>query len=139
MKRGLVLALLLLPATAFAQCSVNAVGVSFGSYDPFSDQNLDGTGSVSVACGPPTPYSISLGAGGGTYLSRSMSSGAYVLAYNLYTDATRTTVWGDGTASTAVLQGSASPGSHTVYGRIPGRQNARAGIYTDTVTVIVNF
>lgn len=139
MMRRLAFAALLCPATAFAQCTVSAVGVNFGSYDPFSDQHLDGTGRVVVACAPPAGYAISLGAGRGSYLARSMASGSHVLAYNLYTDATRTTVWGDGSASTAVIQASGSSGTHTIYGRIAGRQNVYAGLYADTVTVIVNF
>jgi spore coat protein U-like protein len=122
-----------------AACSVNATGVTFGNYDPFSNQNLDGTGNVGITCDAATPYSITLSAGTGSYLTRTMANGAHLLAYNLYTDATRTTVWGDGTASTAAVNGSGASVNHTVYGRIPARQNVQVGTYADAITVVVNF
>ena len=77
-----------------AVCVVNSPGVNFGSYDVFSNLSLDSTGNVSVVCDVSTPYSISLSPGGGSYVSRAMASGGHSLNYNLYTDATRTVVWG---------------------------------------------
>lgn len=51
-------------------------------------------------------------------------------------------VWGDGSGGTATVSGAlALPGAidHTVYGRLPARQNVGAGAYTDTLTVTLNF
>lgn len=137
-----------LPAVAFAvavpqawavQCSVNGQGVSFGGYDPFSSQSLDGTGNIAVSCDVSAPYTIALRPGNGSYSSRAMLSGAHGLNYNLFTDATRTGVWGDGTGSTATVSGSGASGNHTMYGRIPARQNAYVGSYSDIITVTVTF
>ena len=47
------------------------------------------------------------------------------LAYNLYREASRSIIWGDGTGGSAV--GSGTGATHTVYGRIPSRQNVYAG------------
>lgn len=121
------------------QCDPSAQGVSFGSYDTFSNQPLDSTGNIGVSCDVSASYSIALSPGGGSYASRAMASGAYTLKYNLYTDATRTTVWGDGTGGTATVNGSGTTADYTVYGRVPAGQNAYVGSYTDTITVTVTF
>lgn len=41
----------------------------------------------------------------------------------------------------AIPQGRANrlPQPHTVYGRVPARQNVRAGGYADSLTVTVSF
>jgi spore coat protein U-like protein len=120
-------------------CNVSSPGVNFGSYDTFSNLSLDSTGNVSVICDGIIPYSISLSPGGGSYVSRAMASGGHSLNYNLYTDSTRASVWGDGTASTATINSSGTTANHTVYGRIPARQNAYVGIYSDTITITLTF
>ena len=135
-----ILLVLVQPAWA-VQCSVGATGLSFGTYDPFSSQGLDTTGSISVTCDAAVSYSVSLSPGSGSYISRVMASGPHTLNYNLFTNAARTVVWGDGSGGTAVVDGSiAGPTvNHTVYGRIPARQNAHIGSYGDIITVTVTF
>ncbi len=91
---------------ALAACTVTALPVTFGSYNPIGEQ---------------------------------VASGASRLPYNLYTDASYNLVWGDKSAGTAVVGGSAATASHTVYGRIPRKQNVGAGVYADTVVVTVSF
>lgn len=122
-----------------ATCTVGSQGVNFGSYNVFDEQNLDGAGTISVSCDVSTEHTLSLSAGGGSYALRTMTSGANTLAYNLYTDATYTVIWGDGTGNTATVIGSGTATDHTVYGRIPARQNASVGSYSDTITVTLDF
>jgi spore coat protein U-like protein len=132
---------LMAPAAYSAGCSVSTLGVTFGNYDVFSGLNNDITGTVNVNCVSSTSYSISLSSGFGTYATRTMTSGTNLLAYNLYLDPTRLTVWGDGSAGTGTVSGTgtgATVGS-PVYGRIPAGQNAYVGSYTDIVTVTVTF
>jgi spore coat protein U-like protein len=126
---------------AFASCSVNATGLVFGNYDPFSDVPLDGASTVTVTCSSATNYSIALSAGNGTFASRLLVSDGHSLEYNLYTDSTRTMIWGDGSSGTSVVSGedAGSGTDHTVYGRIPSGQNPLVGTYTDTITVTVSF
>jgi spore coat protein U-like protein len=125
------------------QCSFSTVlGVRFGTYDPFSAAPLDSTGSITVTCrGQGVQITISLGKGSSsTYSERTMHGpGTSVLYYNLFLDAARLSVWGDGTGGT--LNYGPSPGSvtATVYGRIPAFQRPTAGSYVDTVTITVNF
>jgi spore coat protein U-like protein len=137
----LLAATLLLTAQAAwsAKCTVSVQSINFGSYDPFNNQNLDSTGAVAVDCNASTAYSISLSPGLATYSARAMASGTHQLLYNLYTNATRTTIWGDGSGGTAMISTTAKIGNHTVYGRIPARQNAFVGNYADTIVVTLTF
>jgi len=127
------------PAAYSAGCSVSTSGLNFGNYDVFSTLDNEITGSIDVSCQASTTYSISLSSGFGTYASRSMTSGTNVLAYNLYIDPTRLTIWGDGSSGTSTVSGSGTTGSSPVFGRIPARQNAFVGTYSDIVTVTVTF
>lgn len=120
-------------------CSVSPQSVSFGNYDPLNPAALDGVGNINVSCDASTSFTISLSAGSGTYTSRKMMSGTEPMAYNLYTDASRLLIWGDGTGSTSTVSTTAASGDYTVYGRIPDRQNIPAGTYTDSITVTVTY
>jgi spore coat protein U domain-containing protein, fimbrial subunit CupE1/2/3/6 len=125
-------------------CRVATTPLSFGSYDMFSPFAVDATGEISVSCpaaGPSGGPRIRLDAGvdsGGSFGPRRMrsASGGAFLAYDLYRDAARTEVWGDGTGRTFVQAGE---GRHVVYGRIPTRQSVPPGTYADTVTVTVEW
>jgi len=122
-----------------ATCTVSAGGIAFGGYDPFVNLNVDSVGNISVNCDVATTYSIALSTGSGTYDSRAMMSSTHELFYNLYIDATLTTVWGDGTGHSATVGGTQSIANHTVYGRIPAAQNAHVGVYSDTIVVTLTF
>ena len=122
-------------------CMINITGVNFGSYDVFWNVASDSTGNIDVNCPSGVGYTIGLSAGNGSYEQRGMSNGTHMLNYNLYTAANREFVWEDTTTSGATVSGSSTGTSvnHVVYGRIPPRQNVRAGNYTDTVNLIINF
>jgi spore coat protein U-like protein len=134
-----LVALWALPGAAIADCSVNVIGLSFGSYDTFAATDTDITGSVSVNCDATTSVQIALSAGFGPFATRQMKSGASSLFYNLYTDPSRLTIWGDGSPGTSLLSFSGVTGTYTVYGRIPARQNVPVGTYGDTITVTLTF
>ncbi len=143
-------ALLAAPAGA-AQCSVQASAVDFGVYDPFALTPTDSVGTITVQCsgftGESIAYRISIGTGSsGVFAPRTMTDGTtWRLTYNLYTGASRTLIWGDGTGSSrAVSDGYALPGrgisrSYPVYGRIPGRQNVAPGAYADTLVITLDY
>ena len=122
-------------------CTINIIGVNFGSYDVFNNAASDSTGNIDVNCPSGVGYTIGLSAGNGSYEQRGMRSGTHALKYNLYTAANRKFVWEDSTTSGATLSGSGIGASvnHVVYGRIPPRQNVRAGSYSDTVNLIITF
>ena len=122
-------------------CTINITGVNFGSYDVFSNAASDSTGNIDVNCPSGVGYTIGLSAGNGSYEQRGMSNGTHTLNYNLYTAANREFVWEDATSGGATVSGigTGMNVNHVVYGRIPPRQNVRAGSYSDTVNLIINF
>lgn len=135
------LALMFWAGMAWGSCTVSVNAVDFGIYDVFASTDSDSTGNIEVTCDVSTNYTLSLSAGNGTYSERLMASGTHTLIYNLYTDATRSVIWGDGSSSTSVVDGSSAgtAQNHTVYGRIPARQNIHVNTYTDAVVVTVEF
>lgn len=148
MKYLFSLLLALVPSSALAiTCQViSTTSISFGAYDPLSVSAVETAGTLTFRCdsvlGSDTIL-IDLGPGGaGTYWPRALSA-ADDLDYNLYTDAARTMVWGDGTGGT-VHQGPLHPTDGvnmdlTIYGRIPGGQDVHAGSYADTLVVTIQY
>ena len=140
-------------ACLLCTCLTSATGVSFGSYDALSPANTDSAGYVGVTCvtvnltAVATAYTIALSAGSsGSFASRHLNFGGNRLDYNLYTDSSRTTVWGDGTGSSSVVSDSymLSPGlgenrTYTAYARLPAHQNVPIGVYLDLVVVTVTY
>lgn len=130
------------PASSEAQCSVSSSGVAFGTYDVLLTPPDDTTGTVSFSCLLLLLPRITLSTGSSlSFAPRTMKKGAEALSYNLYLDAARSSVWGDGTAGTSYYQPLLAllGGTVTVYGRIPAKQNVSAGNYTDTVVVTLLF
>lgn len=132
-------------ATVTANCTVSTSALAFGNVDSTSASNVDATGGLSITCTNGSAWTASAGVGAGSgasYASRKMTAGSDLLNYNIYTSAARTTVWGDGTASTGTIggTGNGSAQSVTVYGRVAGGQNGvPVGSYADTVAVTVTY
>lgn len=138
--------ILLVPNKVQAACGLSGVAIAFGSYDPTTATQLDTTGSVVYRCSQRDHnIMITLDKGGGTsFAGRRMVNGSDLLFYNLYLDAARTIIWGDGTnGSQSLMIG--NPQSNNVdltipmYGRVPANQNVKVGAYTDTITVTVSY
>ncbi|MBL8511491.1 MAG: spore coat protein U domain-containing protein [Betaproteobacteria bacterium] len=144
-------------AQAAFNCTVTATtGLPFGTYNPLSTTDLDVNPVIRVSCtlqSNPRPqavsYSIALNKGStaATFNPRQMALGAERLNYNIYTNAARTTIWGDGTSGTTAVTGTftlntiggTSNRNHTMRARIPQGQDVAAGNYTDTVTITLTF
>jgi spore coat protein U-like protein len=144
------LALLCTGATASAQqmrCSItNAVGPSFGAYDTLSASPRDSAGFISFRCervGPSDVIVIEISRGQGhSFMPRRMTRRGERLEYNLYLDAARTMIWGDGSRGTSRYQVRPSEGrteSIAIYARIPARQTVVPGSYSDHVVLTVNY
>jgi len=155
-SRHIFILLLALPLPAWASCAlctctVNATGVSFGTYSPLSGLNAENTGSVRLSCGGgggTVGYTIRLSRGmySAGFSPRCMSNGRGRLNYELYIDPAHTTIWGDGSSATAFISDSlgvrpaGSSRNHVVYGRIPARQTSAAvGSYSDTITITIIY
>jgi spore coat protein U-like protein len=133
-------------ATVTSDCKVTSTAVAFGNINVTLNANTDNTGGISVTCTNGTAWTVKAGAGGGTTATitdRRMLSGTELLKYALYTESTRTTIWGDGTlnnGSTIIGTGTGSAQATTIYARVPsGQTAAKAGAYSDTVAVTVSY
>lgn len=130
-------------ARAAPACIFGAsTALAFGAYDPLSALPTDSTSTLSYRCPQkPPPLRILIDRGlTGSYAARELRQGAEVLLYNVYLDAQRTIVWGDGTDGSrvgpmVVVQGDAGTRTVYVFGRIPAGQDAALGVYSDTLRV----
>lgn len=166
MKRIALTALLLgsaglwsAPASALnllANCAVSTNGISFGTYNHLNGDH-NNTGSVGITCtsllvllGGQINYEIRFSAGSsGSFTPRTMNGDhGGTLNYNLYTNSTRQTIWGDGAGAVSysgtlgfslVGIGASRSVDIPVYGRIPGGQQVPAGAYGDSTTVTVLY
>lgn len=140
-----------MPAGAQQVCSASSNPVAFGIYDPQSSATVDNAGSITVTCQATVSllmsYTVKLSSGNSGALSqRKMLSGVNSLNYQVYTDAARSIIWGDGSSGTNyitdgyLLQVLTPVVKHyTVYGRVPGSQNVKAGSYLDTLTILITY
>lgn len=134
--------------SAWAQspsCTISVTSVAFGNYNVFTTTADDSTGTITYRCNSSAMnISISLSDGSSsTYSPRTLRKGSEILQYNLYRNAARTTIWGNGTGGTSVYTSANPPNnsnvSVTIYGRIPAQQDVSAGSYSDTVSAVINF
>jgi spore coat protein U-like protein len=134
-------------ASAQTRCSItNAVGPRFGPYDTLGTSPVDSAGYISFRCenvGPSDVIRIELSRGdSNSFQPRHMSRRGQQLEYNLFLDAARTLIWGDGSRGTTLYQARPIEGrteSVPVYGRIPPRQSVTPGAYSDHVVLTLNY
>lgn len=128
-------------ATVLAYCVVTATPMAFGNY---ASAQLDSAATLAVSCTLGTPYTIGLDQGtgvGATVPLRNMTgtvSGS-TLNYSMYSDANRTSVWGNTVGNLLPGTGNGLVQTLTVYGRIPAGQLSAPGLYTDTVTATLSY
>lgn len=141
-------------ALALAICSVSVTNpLTFGAYHPSAAKTDTGTTAVScigIGLGQSVGYTVSLGPSGygsgdrisTRYLNNTTNGGDY-MAYNVYTDAGYSTVWGDGTTG-GLFSGSFSflitDREHTFYGKVPpGQFTLLAGAFYENLIVTVTY
>ncbi|MCF6321383.1 MAG: spore coat U domain-containing protein [Rhizobiaceae bacterium] len=121
---------------------VSAGNLDFGTAGVLA-ANVDATAALSVQCTNGSAFDIGLDAGvgvGATTATRRMSNGGATVDYQMFTDAGRTTNWGDAVGvDTVASTGTGAAQSFTIYGRVPVQTTPAAATYTDTVTVTVTF
>lgn len=138
-----------LPASA-QSCTATATGLTFNPVDVLLGSSVDTTGTISVQCtgAKNTTVRVCLSIGypnganpGG---NRIATSGSDQLAFQLYSDAARTSVWGSflaggpsGVSLDVPIRGSGASQTvnQTVYGRVFGGQGtAGFGTFTSLFT-----
>ena len=133
-------------ATVSTECNITVTRLAFGVYDPIvahQTAHLDGTATIRLTCTKGAVASVALGLGlnvsGST--RRMISNIGDYLTYELHQDSSRQFVWNEEITSLLTLGPALSmaPRDLTVYGRLFGGQDVRAGTYTDSVLATVNF
>jgi spore coat protein U-like protein len=131
--------------TSAGACTVTAMPIVFGQYDPLRHQDFVTAGMLQYRCsGSPRRLTIGLTAGeSGSFKRRRMGHGKDRIIYNLYLDAANTQVWGDGTGGSQAYSVNSPPPntevSIPVYGRVFGDQRASAGTYQDNISVVATY
>lgn len=120
-------------------CSAaTATELAFGAYN--GGQN-DQTGTITVTCTTGTTFQVGLNDGANySAPNRRMKHGAAnYLTYELYSDAGRTTRWGNDDSSDMHMTSDGAVQNINVYGRMPAGQSGPIGNYADTITVTVTL
>jgi spore coat protein U-like protein len=69
-----------------------------------------------------------------------MTNGAATISYSLFSNAGRTTNWGNTVGTDTVAStGTGASQSFTVFGRVPPQTTPAPATYTDTITVTVTY
>ena len=102
------------------------------------DRETSGSEALEVLCNPGVAYTLTFDAGenAAQIADRAMKldGGTTLVAYQIYSDASRTTV-----LNTLSGTGTGTAQAVTVYGRVPAQTAPPPGSYRDIVTVTVAF
>ncbi|WP_348264700.1 spore coat U domain-containing protein [Telmatobacter sp. DSM 110680] len=117
-------------AAAQTGCTLSITTLNFGVYNAAL---LNGTATGTVICAGSwnIPLNAGTGAGATETIRKMTGPGGAELSYELFTNAARTTNWGNTTGNEATGTGNATI---TVYGQIPAGQYFAQGTYSDTVS-----
>jgi spore coat protein U-like protein len=130
-------------ATVVATCTISDAGVGLG-FGNYTGAQKDASVTLTVTCTDTTAFEIALDDGttaGGSIATRKMISAALAtLDYELYSDAGRTTNWGETAATDTVADtGDGLSNPFPIYGRIVAGQYPAPGNYSDTVRATVSY
>lgn len=127
-------------------CTITFNDINHGTVSTLATNNDAASVGDNITCSFADTYSIALnvGTGGGTYATRTLTNGANTLNFNVYSDAARTTIWGDGSGGSAVLTRTSTGGGTAdaidVYSRVLGGQTGKPeGTYSSTITATATF
>lgn len=141
-----------LAGCAHAGCTTSFSGMAFGAYATLVSADVTSTAQIDVICqGMPEggSYTLALGPSadgvGNRISTRHLANtrGGDLMAFNLFTDANRTAVWGDGVTGALILgtlDAGGRPSSMVVYGKIPaGQRTLRAGSFHGSMTITLTY
>lgn len=128
-------------ASVTTACTMDSSPLAFG--EVALTGATPGTATVNVTCTGGGAYTVGLGNGlHNVAAQRNLVSGANVLAYDLFKEASHTTRWGDAGAGLVSGTGTAVQQTLTVYGQITTGQTLVSGNgapYTDTILVTLTY
>jgi len=120
-------------ARAMSCSIVTSTGVSFGSYDVFDPTPRDSVGTITYRCTGvgSDVVTIHLSQGGApTFFPRRLTQGSYWLEYNLFLNAARTTIWGDGMGGTSTEQCGGAPHEHELRIELGRRADCAGEVFS---------
>jgi spore coat protein U-like protein len=127
-------------------CTITLNDINHGTVTTLTTNNDAVSAGDNITCSFADAYSIgfNVGTGGGTYATRTLANGTNSLNFNVYSDAARTVVWGDGSGGSAAKTGTSTGGNVadplTVYSRVFGPQTGKPeGTYSSTITATATF
>ena len=130
-------------------CSMNTTSMAFGTYDGVvanASNALEATATVISTCtsGAEALITMNAGASSGSGsddvpVRRMTSEAGDYLVYQVYSDFSRETVWGNTDPTGVALTGTGVPQSLTVYGSIPSAQIVPEGDYSDQIYVTIIY
>ncbi len=143
-------------AQTFPSCRILTEAIDFGVYDTLSPAPVLSSGRIEVICltsGVTPTARVTLSTGqSGVFEDRTLTSGGAELRYNLYVDAARRQIAGDGLNGTSALIPSAAGLSlrqfrnlgaarvaFRIYAAVPPGQAVPAGDYQDVIRVMIEF
>ena len=130
-----------------AACTVTAQGPADLGSVPASATNVSGSTTISVTCPTGTPYNVGLAPSNGNVDGAGILAGSGgnpdTPAYELRSGSSTGPIWGDTASSDNLGNGVAGTGVGTpqdipVYVNVPSA-NFRPDVYSDTVTIHVNY
>lgn len=129
-------------ASIQGMCELTMENIEFGDMSPINITSKGMIQELFVKCTKDTTYSIGISNGNGTISQRYMSSvegNADTLPYNIYTDATRSTVVGNGSEGSLISgKGTGEDVGHQFYAYSLGTY-IRAGNYSDSLVMTITY
>ena len=134
-------------ATVRHSCSIDTTPMAFGTYDGVvanASTTLNATATIISTCTSGAAAQITMNAGayegsGSTDVPvRRMNAGTgEYLVYQLYSDVSRKTIWGNSDPTGVSFTGTGASQTLTVYGSIPSAQIVPEGEYSDQIIVTI--
>lgn len=121
-------------------CTISTTDLDFGVKGVLSSA-ITGQSSIGVTCTQGAAWSIVLDGGqtGNTAARRMASTAGDTVAYDLYRDAARSSLWGTTTTSQATGTGTGVAQALPVYGNVPVQSTPKPGAYSDRVVATIRY
>ena len=120
--------------------------IAFSAYDQTAGDDLQSTGTMTSTCTSGGAAKITMGQGSGGNESstdanpvRQMTNGASKLRYDLFSEDSYTTAWGNTSGTGKPFTGTGGVQTFTAYAQIPKNQAVISGTYNDSVAVTLTY
>ena len=136
-------------ATIKHSCSIDTTPMTFGAYAGVvanASTALEASATVISTCTSGAAALITMNAGASAGSSsddvpvrRMASDAGDYLVYQVYSDVSQETIWGNTAPTGVAFTGTGSPQTNKVYGNIPSAQMVPEGDYSDQIMVTITY